>query len=138
MSLFEGSYFQMIGLRPSEAFCNLELTEGANTVISFYSVSLGSCVGSHFRNPSIELLGGLWFEASSTFTIWSTIRNSETPSDELRSSIRTLFDATVANLSDEEAIRVTEKWQHHGAQIAEFWKSVNGLNILTDSPFIAT
>ena len=34
--------------------------------------------------------------------------------DELRQAIRVLFDASVANLSDEEAIAITENWQHHG------------------------
>jgi len=34
--------------------------------------------------------------------------------DELRQAIRVLFDACVANLTDEEAITITEKWQHHG------------------------
>lgn len=36
-------------------------------------------------------------------------------SDELRPAIRTLFDATIANLSDEAAVKMTEKWQHHGS-----------------------
>jgi hypothetical protein len=35
-------------------------------------------------------------------------------SDELRPAIRTLFDATIAGLSDETAIEMTDKWQHHG------------------------
>jgi WD repeat-containing protein 7 len=33
---------------------------------------------------------------------------------ELRQAIRVLFDASLANLSDEEAIAITENWQHHG------------------------
>lgn len=44
---------------------NLDLTEGATTVISFYSASLSACVGPHFKSPSLEFLGKLWFEASS-------------------------------------------------------------------------
>ena len=36
--------------------------------------------------------------------------------DELRQAIRVLFDASVANMSDEEAIAITENWQHHGTR----------------------
>ncbi|KDR82569.1 hypothetical protein GALMADRAFT_237950 [Galerina marginata CBS 339.88] len=74
-----------------------ELTEGANTVISFYTQSLAACVGPQFKAPSLHFLGRLWFEAS----------------NELRQPIRTLFDATIANMPDEESIMVAEKWQHH-------------------------
>lgn len=34
--------------------------------------------------------------------------------DELRPAVRTLFDATIKNLSDQEAIEIFEKWQHFG------------------------
>ncbi|KAF8158416.1 hypothetical protein B0H34DRAFT_797808 [Crassisporium funariophilum] len=74
-----------------------ELAGGANTVISFYSTLLGPCVGPQFKAPSLEFLARQWFDAS----------------NELRLSIRTLFDATAAQLSDEEATTVAEKWQHH-------------------------
>jgi hypothetical protein len=40
---------------------------------------------------------------------------SSHPLDEFRQPIRTLFDATISNMSDEESIRVAEQWQHHGA-----------------------
>jgi hypothetical protein len=42
-----------------------ELTEKANTVISFYSSSLASCVGLQFKPPSLEFLARQWFDASS-------------------------------------------------------------------------
>jgi len=42
-----------------------ELTEAANTVSTFYSTSLGACVGPGFKPPSLEFLGLLWFESSS-------------------------------------------------------------------------
>jgi len=45
--------------------CFIELTEAANTVISFYSTSLGLCVGPGFKPPSLEFLGLHWFEAPS-------------------------------------------------------------------------
>ncbi|KAF9561801.1 hypothetical protein CPC08DRAFT_688535 [Agrocybe pediades] len=74
-----------------------ELMEGANTVISFYSTSLAACVGGRFKAPSLELLGRLWFESS----------------NELRQPIRTLFDATITNMSDETAMSLIDKWQHY-------------------------
>lgn len=42
-----------------------ELTEKANTVISFYSSSLAPCVGPQFKPPSLEFLARQWFDASS-------------------------------------------------------------------------
>ncbi|KIM43090.1 hypothetical protein M413DRAFT_26286 [Hebeloma cylindrosporum] len=74
-----------------------ELTEAASTVISFYSTSLSLCVGPGYKPPSLEFLGLHWFEASNEF----------------RQPIRTLFDATISNMSDEESIRMAEQWQHH-------------------------
>ncbi|KAF8964335.1 hypothetical protein BDZ97DRAFT_1919029 [Flammula alnicola] len=74
-----------------------ELTDGANAVISFFTTSLGPCVGPRFKPPSLEFLGKLWFEASNEF----------------RQPIRTLFEATISNLSDEDSVKVAEKWQHH-------------------------
>ena len=66
MSLFEGAseghegfqYLKLIYMRP-------ELTEKANTVISFYSSSLAPCVGPQFKPPSLEFLARQWFDASS-------------------------------------------------------------------------
>jgi WD repeat-containing protein 7 len=97
---------------------HLELTEGANTVISFYSSSLVSCVGSRFKPPSLDFLARQWFNASSMgleVTSW-LVTDAIFVLDELRQAIRILFDASVANLSDEEAIKITERWQHHGKQ----------------------
>ncbi|CAA7261526.1 unnamed protein product [Cyclocybe aegerita] len=74
-----------------------DLTEAANTVISFYSTSLGICIGPKFKAPSLQFLGRLWFESS----------------QELRQSIRILIDATIINLTDADAIELTEKWQHY-------------------------
>ncbi|PPR04097.1 hypothetical protein CVT24_010670 [Panaeolus cyanescens] len=73
-----------------------DLTEPANLVVMFYSTSLQNYVGSSYQPPCLEFLGKLWFEASV----------------ELRQSIRTLFDASVSALSDEEAVKITEVWQH--------------------------
>lgn len=74
-----------------------ELSEATNTVISFYATSIGTCVGERYQPPSLEYLARRWFAAS----------------NELRQAIRLIFDATLARLSDEEAIAVAEKWQHH-------------------------
>ena len=69
MSLFEGTYeghegFQYLKL----TYMHSELTEGASTVISFYSGSLASCVGPQFKPPSLEFLARQWFDASSMST----------------------------------------------------------------------
>ena len=95
-----------------------ELAEKANTVISFYSSSLATCVGPQFKPPSLEFLARQWFDASSmgfeTNPMTLLLMLPFLVLDELRQAIRVLFDASVANLSDEEAIAITENWQHHG------------------------
>ena len=102
----------------TNVYTRSELTEKANTVISFYSSSLASCVGLQFKPPSLEFLARQWFDASSmrfeTKLMTTVINAIFLPLDELRHAIRVLFDASVANLSDEEAIAITENWQHHG------------------------
>jgi hypothetical protein len=42
-----------------------ELSEAANTVIVFYTLSLDSCVGPQYAPPSLEWLGKRWFAAAS-------------------------------------------------------------------------
>jgi hypothetical protein len=46
-------------------FIEIELTAAANTVIAFYTEDLAARVGSGFKNPSLEVLGTRWFQASS-------------------------------------------------------------------------
>ena len=119
MGLFEGTSAACKSLQHLKgAHMHLELTEGANTVISFYSSSLVSCVGPQFKPPSLDFLARQWFDASSMgleVTSW-LVTDAVFVLDELRQAIRILFDASVANLSDEEAIKITERWQHHGKQ----------------------
>lgn len=74
-----------------------EYTEAANNVISFYMTSLSTCVGEAYKPPSLSYLAGLWFQGS----------------NELRQAIRTVFDATISSMSDEEAISTLEHWQHY-------------------------
>ena len=66
MSLFEGTYKGHEGFQYLKLICmRSELTDGANTVISFYSGSLASYVGPQFKPPSLEFLARQWFDASS-------------------------------------------------------------------------
>jgi len=66
MSLFEGKVNDE-RIAENSNFLPLELTLAATTVISFYTVALGPCVGPNFKAPSLEYLGRCWFEASSEF-----------------------------------------------------------------------
>jgi len=95
--------------------------EGANTVISFYATSLATCVGARFKAPSLELLGRMWFESSSeahNVSIPIRITSDMNNADELRQPIRTLFDATITNMSDEAAMSLVDKWQHYGHNVS--------------------
>lgn len=95
-----------------------ELTEGTNIVISFFTSSLGQAVGPRFMPPNLEHLGKLWFAASSESAAGHSCYLVNCKTDELRQSIKFIFEATIANLSDEESIVVAEKWQHHGMRIS--------------------
>ncbi|EAU86217.2 hypothetical protein CC1G_03428 [Coprinopsis cinerea okayama7 len=74
-----------------------DAAEAANAVIGFYTTSLGPCIGPKYCPPSLEYLAKIWFPAS----------------NELRQSIRTVFDATLAQLTDQQIIDVAEKWQQY-------------------------
>lgn len=74
-----------------------ELSEAANSVVAFYTLSLPACVGPNYAPPSLEWLGKRWFTAAT----------------DLRQSIRTVFDATLAHINDQDAMKLAEKWQHH-------------------------
>lgn len=41
-----------------------ELSEAANTVVAFYTLSLQACVGSQYVPPSLEWLGKRWFASA--------------------------------------------------------------------------
>ena len=67
MSLFEGisEGHERYSVSETNVYMRAELTEKANTVISFYSSSLAPCVGPQFKPPSLEFLARQWFDASS-------------------------------------------------------------------------
>lgn len=73
-----------------------DLADCVNTVITFYATSLSHLVGRAYKPPSLPFLARWWFDVSS----------------ELRLAARTLFDAGVAGLTDEETISLVERWQH--------------------------
>ncbi|KAF8195899.1 hypothetical protein K438DRAFT_1826706 [Mycena galopus ATCC 62051] len=74
-----------------------ELAEAASAVVAFYATSLAGVVGPHYQPPSLIYLARRWFDSS----------------NELRQAARTLFDASVARLPDDEAMGITEHWQHY-------------------------
>ncbi|KAH8982187.1 hypothetical protein EDB86DRAFT_2812394 [Lactarius hatsudake] len=73
-----------------------DLADCVNTVITFYATSLPHSVGRAYIPPSLSFLARWWFDVSG----------------ELRLAARTLFDAGVASLTDEETISLVERWQH--------------------------
>ncbi|KAI0298119.1 hypothetical protein B0F90DRAFT_1818820 [Multifurca ochricompacta] len=86
-----------------------------NTVITFYATSLPYTVGKAYVPPSLSFLAKWWFDVSSTGVLYylsllSIYGGAFTA--ELRLATRTLFDAGVAGLTDEETISMVERWQH--------------------------
>ncbi|KAJ7281956.1 hypothetical protein C8J57DRAFT_1298981 [Mycena rebaudengoi] len=74
-----------------------ELAEATATIVTFYATSLAAAVGPLYQPPSLTYLARRWFDSS----------------NEMRQAARTLFDATVAHLSDDETNSLAEHWQHH-------------------------
>lgn len=93
-----------------------EHTQVANSVINFYTTSLSKYVGEAYQPPSLSYLANLWFQGSSELIriIFTSYISLTGPSDELRQAIRTVFDASISSMSDEEAISTLEHWQHYG------------------------
>jgi hypothetical protein len=92
-----------------------------NTVIAFYATSLSHTLGRGYVPPSLSSLARWWFDVSSMtilcyFIFRSTFLISPVAgvcfTGELRLAARTLFDAGVAGLTDEEKIFLVDRWQH--------------------------
>ncbi|PFH54032.1 hypothetical protein AMATHDRAFT_815 [Amanita thiersii Skay4041] len=73
-----------------------EYQDSAKTVTMFYVASLANYVGPQYQSPDLTFLASAWFRSSV----------------EMRQSCRTVFDASIARLSDDEAGTMIEQWQH--------------------------
>lgn len=98
-----------------------DTADHANTVIAFYATSLSHTVGRGYVPPNLSSLARWWFDVSSMtflccFLLRSTLFISPVAAfcftGELRLAARTLFDAGVAGLTDEEKISLVDRWQH--------------------------
>ncbi|KAG2341534.1 WD40 repeat-like protein [Suillus weaverae] len=74
-----------------------ELSQDCQTVITFYSTSLAHVVGPSYQAPDVAYLATQWFDSS----------------NDVRQAAKTLFDAGIVRLSDEESIAFVDAWQHH-------------------------
>ncbi|KAG2127039.1 hypothetical protein BD769DRAFT_1460808 [Suillus cothurnatus] len=74
-----------------------ELSHDCQTVITFYSTSLAQVVGASYQAPDIAYLATQWFDSS----------------NDVQQAAKTLFDAGIVRLSDEESIALVDAWQHH-------------------------
>ncbi|OJA15937.1 hypothetical protein AZE42_02647 [Rhizopogon vesiculosus] len=74
-----------------------ELSDDCQTVITFYSTSLAHVVGASYRAPDVTYLATMWFNST----------------NDVRQAAKTLFDAGIVRLSDEESIDLVDAWQHH-------------------------
>jgi hypothetical protein len=118
LSLFQGTQyayaFETSYRLRSIIFC-LDLSDGANTVATFYATSIGSVIGPNYVLPSLKYLarvwfenGGVWFSACLDFRLTNTFSVEV----ELRQACRILFDAVTVRMSDAEAGTTIEHWQH--------------------------
>lgn len=74
-----------------------ELSHDCQTVITFYCTSLAHVVGASYQAPDVAYLATQWFDSS----------------NDVRQAAKTLFDAGIVRLSDEESIALVDAWQHH-------------------------
>ncbi|KAG1810892.1 uncharacterized protein BJ212DRAFT_1484021 [Suillus subaureus] len=74
-----------------------ELSHDCQTIITFYSTSLAHVVGASYQAPDVAYLATQWFDSS----------------NDVRQAAKTLFDAGIVRLSDEESIALVDAWQHH-------------------------
>ncbi|KAG1899665.1 uncharacterized protein F5891DRAFT_1037747 [Suillus fuscotomentosus] len=74
-----------------------ELSHDCQTVITFYSTSLAHVVGASYQAPDVAYLATQWFNSS----------------NDVRQAAKTLFDAGIVRLSDEESGALVDAWQHH-------------------------
>ncbi|KAG1739452.1 uncharacterized protein EDB91DRAFT_1135335 [Suillus paluster] len=74
-----------------------ELSHDCQTVFTFYSTSLAHVVGASYQAPDVAYLATQWFDSS----------------NDVRQAAKTLFDAGIVRLSDEESIALVDAWQHH-------------------------
>lgn len=74
-----------------------ELSQDCQTVITFYSTSLAHVVGASYQAPDVAYLATQWFDSS----------------NDVRQAAKTLFDAGIVRLSDEESNAFVDAWQHH-------------------------
>ncbi|KAH9932736.1 WD40 repeat-like protein [Epithele typhae] len=75
-----------------------DLAQDANTVMTFYTASVGQLVLESYQPPSLPRLG-------------QHLLN--TLSSEVRHTARLLFDAGVARLSDHETTEIMDNWQNY-------------------------
>ncbi|VDB82793.1 unnamed protein product [Peniophora sp. CBMAI 1063] len=66
-------------------------------VITFYTLHVGSAVGTGYKPPSLAYLARWWFNRSV----------------DVRGAARALFDAAINNLSLEDTVSLVDSWQHH-------------------------
>lgn len=74
-----------------------ELSHDCQTVVTFYATSLAHVVGASYQAPDVAYLATQWFDSS----------------NDVRQAAKTLFDAGIVRLSDEESIALVDAWQHH-------------------------
>jgi len=96
-----------------------DTVDHVNTVVTFYATSLSHSVGRGYVPPSLSSLARWWFDVSSMtcsryvlIFIYLACDGAFYFTGELRLAARTLFDAGVASLMDEETTSLVDRWQH--------------------------
>ena len=98
-----------------------DTADHVNTVIAFYATSLAHTVGRGYVPPSLSYLARWWFDVPSMTRLCCFLSvllylprllRAFCFIGELRLAARTLFDAGVAGLTDEEKISLVDKWKH--------------------------
>jgi hypothetical protein len=72
-------------------------------------------VGASYQAPDVAYLATMWFNSSSGSANYcqGDLIERFYLADDVRQAAKTLFDAGIVRLSDEESIALVDAWQHH-------------------------
>ena len=72
-------------------------------------------MGTSYQAPDVAYLATKWFNSSSESS--TIVKGAQIQpfnlADDVRQAAKTLFDAGIVRLSDEESIALVDAWQHH-------------------------
>ena len=104
-------------------YLKLGISDNIDTVRTFYTTGIGPIVGDEFQSPDLPFLARQWIKSSSTWILaypelFSLLRQLV---GHWRTASRQLFEAGIAQLSDEDATSTSDLWQKNCTRFLNFY-----------------